>query len=291
MAKFCRKCGAQLADNAQFCLKCGTPQAEDLNQAPAAPAPQPNNVYAAAPARPRRKSGPISEFFAGDYSRYAPIVLFLIIGAFFFGMLNVVSGTGYNAMTAFNSAGDLKFGLTSFSFFSIAGAAKKAVNAAMGMSGLGGLGGLGGMGGFDDFDGFSSLDRGTSSPNYLLNETKNMLNGYSVLQVFYTIFMVVMILAIVWLLVKMVMKKVNRLDFIILGGASLCWFIISLVSLISISNIDSKLERIFRITLSSNFAVKPTFAGVFSIILIFIAAGACVLPIFTKPAGKNVSQQ
>ena len=115
MAKFCKKCGAQLADEAVFCPSCGAAQGpvapQPQQQVPPQPQPQPQPQYQQPQPQPQpkpQKTGapvicvsdigfkkedlrfnPIKETISGDLSRYSVFALFLTLFAFFFSLLDL----------------------------------------------------------------------------------------------------------------------------------------------------------------------------------------------------------
>ena len=112
MAKFCKKCGSQLTDEAVFCPNCGTaqgPVAPQQGQVPPQPQVQPQYHQPQVQPQPQpKKTGvplisasdvgfkkedfrfnPIKETVSGDLSRYSVFALFITLSAFFFSLLNV----------------------------------------------------------------------------------------------------------------------------------------------------------------------------------------------------------
>ncbi|MBR6915773.1 MAG: zinc ribbon domain-containing protein [Clostridia bacterium] len=227
MAKFCKKCGAQLADEAAFCPKCGAvqgPVAPQQEQVPPQPQaqPQPQPQYQQQPqAQPQpqpkpQKSGnpvisasdigfkkedfkfnPVKDTIAGDLSRYSVLALFITLSAFFFSLINVFANR-------FSSA--------------------------------------------------SMLDAETGL-------------GLGALSVFRHIFMVIFITAIVWVMFKMFLKKVNYFDLLILAGASCLWFLINMIGMIVVG---------------VRASIGVSFAGVLFYFFIITAIAANVLPLIFR---------
>ena len=125
MAKFCKKCGAQLADEAVFCPKCGTaqnpvapqtqdqvpPQAQPQPAPQAQPQPKPQKtgtpLFSAADIGFKKedfKFNPIKETITGNLSRYSIFALFVTISFFFFSLLNVVRVRGVGRTATLQSA-------------------------------------------------------------------------------------------------------------------------------------------------------------------------------------------
>ncbi|MBR3423871.1 MAG: zinc ribbon domain-containing protein [Clostridia bacterium] len=220
MAKFCKKCGAQLADEAAFCPKCGavqgpvTPQQE---QVPPQAQPQPQYQQPQAQPQPKpQKTGtpvisgsdigfkkedfkfnPVKDTIAGDLSRYSVLALFITLSAFFFSLINVFANR-------FSSA--------------------------------------------------SMLDAETGL-------------GLGALSVFRHIFMVIFITAIVWVMFKMFLKKVNYFDLLILAGASCLWFLINMIGMIVVG---------------VRASIGVSFAGVLFYFFIITAIAANVLPLIFR---------
>ena len=192
MAKFCKKCGTQLADEAIFCPNCGAaqtpaapqpqpqPQVQPQQQVPQQQQPQfqPQQVPPQQPPKPQRSGpsifnkedigfkgsdfpkNPIKEFISGDLSRFSIIVLFLAISAFFFSLLD---------------------------FFGRGGSMRRAELA------------LSNMGGFAAFR---------------------------------VIFMILVICSVVWLMFKMFIKKTTWFDTLVLAGTSALWCLLYLIETI-----------------------------------------------------------
>ncbi len=198
MAKFCKKCGAQLADEAAFCPKCGavqgpvTPQQDQVPPQPQyqqpqqpqyqqpqyqqpqvqpQPQPQPKPKKAGPPViavsdigfkKDDFKFNPVKDTIAGDLSRYSVLALFITLAAFFFSIINVFS------------------------------------------------------------NGFTSAS---------MHDAETGL-GLGALSVFRHIFMVLLITSIVWVMFKMFFKKVNYFDLLIVAGTSTLWFLINMIGMI-----------------------------------------------------------
>ena len=224
MAKFCKKCGAQLADEAAFCPKCGAvqgPAAPQQEQVPPQPQAQPQPQYQqpqpqAQPQPKPQKTGtpvisgsdigfkkedfkfnPVKDTIAGDLSRYSVLALFITLAAFFFSLINVFANR-------FSSA--------------------------------------------------SMLDAETGL-------------GLGALSVFRHIFMVIFITAIVWVMFKMFLKKVNYFDLLILAGASCLWFLINMIGMIVVG---------------VRASIGISFAGVLFYFFIITAIAANVLPLIFR---------
>ena len=190
MAKFCKKCGTQLADEAVFCPNCGAaqnpaaPQQPQQQESPQ-PQPQPQQPQPQPQPQPQAqkapKSGnpvfaasdigfkgadfpkhPVKEFVAGDLSRFSIVALFLTLSSFFLSMINIFSRGGMSASM-----------LTAFT-----------------------------------------------------------LGGYGALHAFHTIFMIILISAIVWLLFKMFLKRVTWFDLAVSSCALTFWFLINMIGMI-----------------------------------------------------------
>ena len=224
MAKFCKKCGAQLADEAAFCPKCGSaqdpvaprpqeqvppqpqPQVPPQPQPQAQPQPQPKPKKTGTPVisasdigfkKDDFKFNPVKDTIAGDISRYSVLALFITLAAFFFSIINVFA------------------------------------------------------------------NRFTSAS---MHEAEVGLN-LGALSVFRHIFMVIFITAIVWVMFKMFLKKVNYFDLLVLAGACALWFLINVIGMIVVG---------------VRASIGISFAGVLFYIFIFTAMAANVLPLIFR---------
>ncbi len=250
MAKFCKKCGAQLADEAIFCPKCGSVQSpsapQPQGQVPPQPQPRPQpqaqyqqpqaqyqQPYAAQPypagqpvpavrkepavsfgelgfKKTDFKFNPIKELKSGDLSRYSVFALFLSITALFFSLLNVIS-TGLAAY-------------------------------------------------WDEI------------PSGVTLHFAEFYSEKFVATTFRVIFMILFILSIVWVVFRMFLKKSGVLDLLIMAGTATLYFITVLVSVISVC---------------SRSVLTVSFAGILFFLFIFSAIAACVLPLIFKLINKK----
>ena len=233
MAKFCKKCGAQLADEAAFCPKCGAvqgpvaPQQEQVPQQPQyrqpqqpqyqqpqyqqpqvqpQPQPQPKPKKAGPPViavsdigfkKDDFKFNPVKDTIAGDLSRYSVLALLLSLFMFFLSIIDVFRN---------------RFGV------------------------------------------------GTAS---MRNVEQEM--NLTALAVFRTIFMILFIASVVWLMFKMFLKKANYFDLLILAGTSCLWFLINMIGMIVVAS-------------KGRGVIGLSFAGVLFYIIAITAIAACVLP-------------
>ena len=79
--------------------------------------------------------------------------------------------------------------------------------------------------------------------------------------------MVIFITAIVWVMFKMFLKKVNYFDLLILAGASCLWFLINMIGMIVVG---------------VRASIGISFAGVLFYFFIITAIAANVLPLIFR---------